>query len=87
MKTKALTVHRSPARVRRGRKQRGKAALRRFAPEDLQFKRQAPEKPISGKEIITILRKFQKMFTPEEHKQIAARIEEARRRMAHEHLH
>jgi len=49
--------------------------------------RTSAQKPVTGSEVATLLRKFQKMLTPEEHSQIAAGIDEARRRMAHEHLH
>jgi hypothetical protein len=85
MKTMPLTV---PAKLRRALKRSARANRRTMNGEALAWlERQVPEKPVTGKEAAAALRKFQKMLTPEDHKKIAAGIEEARRRMAHEHLH
>ena len=84
MKSKPLTLRRRSARVRRA------AKTNRRGPnvQALQWlERQLPEKPVTGKQAAAILRKAYKLLTADEHKQIAAGIEEARRRMAHEHLH
>lgn len=45
------------------------------------------EKPKPAKEVLPALRKFHQMLTPQEHRKVAEGIEEARRRMANEHLH
>jgi len=45
------------------------------------------EKVVTGKEAAALLRKSYDLLTREEHHQIADGIEEARRRMADEHLH
>ena len=45
------------------------------------------EKPITGKEAAAVLRAWHTMLSADEHRQIAARMETLRRRVAHEHLH
>jgi hypothetical protein len=45
------------------------------------------EKPISCGQFAEILLKADAILTPEDRRRIAAGIEEARRRMNHEHLH
>jgi len=50
-------------------------------------KRGETERIVTGKEAAEILRRADKLLTSHDRRQIAAGIEEARRRMAHEHLH
>jgi hypothetical protein len=88
MKRRVLSLRRSPEKGHRAVKRGAKANGRRVKGEAIVWlEGQIPEKPVTGKEAAALLRKFYKMFTPKEHKEIAASIEEARRCMAHEHLH
>jgi len=88
MKKKPLTLRRCPPRVHAALKHSAKVNRRSLNGEALFWlERQAAEKPVTGKEAAAILRRFQKMLSREDHRQIAKGVEEARRRMAHEHLH
>jgi hypothetical protein len=47
----------------------------------------AAEMPRPAREVLNALREFHNLYTRQEHQELAAHIEEAQRRMAHEHLH
>ena len=88
MKTTPLTVRRCPASVHRALKQSAKVNRRSLNGEALVWlERQAIERPVTGKEAATLLRKFEKLLTRADHIRVAEGVEEVRRRMAHEHLH
>ena len=88
MKKTPLTLRRCPPQVHAALKRSAKVNRRSINGEALFWlERQAAERPVTGREAATILRRFQKMLTRSDHKQIAKGVEDARRRMAHEHLH
>ena len=88
MKKTPLTLRRCPPQVHAALKRSAKINRRSLNGEALFWlERQASEKAVTGKQAAAILRRFQKILTRDDHRQIAKGIEDARRRMAHEHLH
>ena len=87
MKKTPLTLRRCPPQVHAALKESAKANRRSLNSEALFWlERQATEKPVTGKEAAAILRSFKKMLSRDDHRQVVRGIEEAHRRMAHEHL-
>ncbi|SRR6266496_2251664 len=89
LKKTPLTVRRCPTAVHDALKQSATANHRSLNGEALTWleKQAAKQKPVTGRELAAALRRWHKQFTREEHLQIAEGIEQARRRMSHEHLH
>ena len=81
-----------PEPVHEALKQSAKANRRSLNRETLtwlekQAAREQTERPMPCREIARILREAHKDLTSEDRRQIAEGIEDARRRMAREHLH
>jgi predicted HicB family RNase H-like nuclease len=92
VKTVTMTMRGCPKPVHEALKKSAKANRRSLNKETLawlekQAAREEAERPVTGREMARILRELDKGLTAEDRRQIAEGIEEARRRMAREHLH
>jgi hypothetical protein len=88
MKTVPLTVRRCPAKVHQALKDTARSNRRSLNAEVLiRLEEQARSKPVSAAETARILRQLDKTLTSRDRKQLVAGIDEARLKMAHEHLH
>lgn len=89
VKKTPLTIRRCSPELHQAIKQSAALHHRSMNGETLTWlERQAGQQKVcTGKEAAAALRRFAKMTTAKERRQMADAIEEARRRMAHEHLH
>ncbi len=89
MKTVPLTVRRCPAEVHQALKKSARANHRSVNGETLTWleKQASTANVMTGKEVAAVLRRFQKALSRADRIKMAEGIEEARRRMANEHLH
>lgn len=89
VKTTPLTVRRCPEDVHQAIKKSAKANNRSLNGETLTWlQHQAGrQQTCTAKELANALRKFEKVTTSAERRQMAEKIEESRQRMNHEHLH
>ena len=89
MKKIPLTARQRPTRLHQPGKKSAQVKRRSPKRQTLPWlvNQSTAEKVVTGKEAAALLRKAYDLLTREEHHQIADGIEEARRRMADEHLH
>ena len=89
MKTVPLTVRRCPQELHRTLKKSAVVNHRSLNREALTWLEQQArsEKPMTARQLAVVLGRFEKLLSKADHKAIAKGIEEARRKMANEHLH
>ena len=88
MKTMPLTARRCPEWLHQALKKSAESNRRSLNNETLTWlEKQSAERPVSARETARVLREVNKGLSPEDRRLWADGVAEARKRMAHEHLH